>query len=278
MTAPSPASGPGGEPGPLTLAVDSGGTGIKACVLDAQGAMVSQRLRVLTPYPCPPEVYVATVLSLAEELQGADRASVGMPGLVRHGVVHATPHYVTESGPFSPRRPDLVEAWARFDAQAALAEALGVPARVVNDAEMAGLAVIEGRGYEVVLTLGTGLGFAQFDGGVLLPKLELSQHLSQRRATYDERLGNRARRRVGDERWSRRVAAAVEALWPVLWWDHLHLGGGNARRLRPHQVQRMRAHGPVNVVHNNAGLHGGVRLWSLPDPAAGRDLRGPTPG
>jgi polyphosphate glucokinase len=248
----------------LTLAVDSGGTGIKACVLDERGAMVSERLRVLTPYPCPPEVYVGTLLALADELPPADRVSVGMPGLVRAGVVLATPHYVTESGPFSARRPDLVEAWSRFDAQTALADALGVPARVVNDAEMAGLAVIAGEGYEVVLTLGTGLGFAQFDGGRLLPKVELSQHPAHKRASYDERLGNRARRRVGDERWSRRVARAVEVLHPVLWWDRLHLGGGNARRLSPAVVAAMAAHGPVQVVHNNAGLHGGVRLWELP--------------
>ncbi len=44
-----------GEPRhPYTLAVDIGGTGLKASVLDADGAMVADRVRVPTTYPLPP--------------------------------------------------------------------------------------------------------------------------------------------------------------------------------------------------------------------------------
>jgi hypothetical protein len=39
---------------PLTLAIDVGGTGLKASVLDATGAMVADRVRVATKYPLPP--------------------------------------------------------------------------------------------------------------------------------------------------------------------------------------------------------------------------------
>ncbi|HEU4674811.1 MAG TPA: ROK family protein [Motilibacteraceae bacterium] len=255
-----------------TLAVDCGGTGIKACVLDPAGAMVSERLRVPTPYPCPPERLVETVVGLAGGLPAADRASVGLPGLVRHGVVHATPHFVTEAGPFTPRRVDLVQAWDGFDVQGALAVALGMPVRAVNDAEVQGLAVVSGRGYEVVLTLGTGLGFAQFDEGRLLPKLELSQLPFRKKETYDQQLGNHARKALGDERWSRRVLRAVGALQPFLWWDHLYLGGGNARHLSDTAVGELVRAGVV-VVPNIAGLLGGVRLWELADHAGAYPAR-----
>ena len=45
-----------GDGGPRTLAIDVGGTGLKAVVLDPEGEMVSERIRVETPYPCPPPV------------------------------------------------------------------------------------------------------------------------------------------------------------------------------------------------------------------------------
>ncbi len=37
-----------------TLSVDCGGGGIKASVLDAEGAIVSRAVRTPTPYPLPP--------------------------------------------------------------------------------------------------------------------------------------------------------------------------------------------------------------------------------
>ncbi|HEY9410586.1 MAG TPA: ROK family protein [Jiangellaceae bacterium] len=242
--------------GPRTLAVDCGGTGIKATVLDPYGLPLCDRVRHRTPYPCPPGVLVEAVAGLADATgQPFDRVSVGFPGMIRRGVVLATPHYVTESGPFTARRPDLVEAWAGFDVRAALEAALGRPTRVLNDAEIAGLAVIEGHGFEVVLTLGTGLGCALFDHGRLLPKVELSQAPFRKGESYDEQLGHHARKRLGSARWTARVTRAVDGLRPVLWWDRLYVGGGGAK----HLVGDL---GPdVHIIGNENGLLGGVRLW-----------------
>jgi polyphosphate glucokinase len=241
---------------PFTCCFDCGGTGLKALVVDAGGIPVTERVRTKTPYPCPPERFVASLVALANRLDHpVDRVSVGMPGLVRGGVVRATPHYVTESGPFTPRRPDLVAAWQGFDAQGALAAALGRPTRVLNDTEIAGLAVVEGHGYEVVMTFGTGMGFAQFDDGRLLPKLELSQAPFRDGQTFDEQLGHHARKAIGNDQWTARVRDALDALRPVLWWDRLVIGGGGAKHFT----------GPlgndVRIVGNVMGLLGGVRLW-----------------
>lgn len=241
--------------GPHTLCVDCGGSKLKAVVVDADGSPTSDRVRVATPYPCPPEVFLAALADLVADLPRHDRVSVGIPGLVRDGRVLATPHYVTEAGPFTPRRPDLVEAWSGFEARAALEERFGRPTRVVNDAELVALSVGSGVGYEVVITLGTGMGFAVLHGGRLLPKIELSQAPFRGGRTYDEALGDRARRKAGDEKWTMRVRSAVDALRPVLWWDALFVGGGNVKHLTAALGE------DVTVVPNIAGLLGGIRLW-----------------
>ena len=239
-----------------TLAVDCGGSKLKALVLDAAGEPLTDRVRVPTPYPCPPDLLVTTLSELVTPLGSFDRVSVGFPGVVRGGRVLATPHYVTEAGPFTPRRADLVEAWSSYDVQAALEEALGRPTRVVNDAEIVALAVGSGRGLEVVLTLGTGLGFALLYDGVLLPKLEMSHAPFRDGQTFDQQLGNVARKEVGKAAWTDRVLGALEALHPVLWWDGCFVGGGNVKHLtRPLPAG-------IEIAPSVAGLLGGVRLWS----------------
>jgi polyphosphate glucokinase len=251
-----PSAAPAGSHvGPRTLAVDCGGTGLKASVLDTSGTMVVDRVRVRTPYPCPPERFVATLVELVAPLPAWDRASVGMPGMLRDGKVVATPHYVTEAGPFTPRRPDLVAAWTGFDVTAALTAAFHCPTKVVNDAEVQGSAVITGQGLEAVITLGTGVGFALFDHGRLVPHIELSHHPFRKGETYDQQLGEHARLRIGDEKWSVRVATMIDTLRPVFWFDKLYLGGGNVRYVRSDLGE------DVVRIKNTAGILGGVRLW-----------------
>ena len=249
-----------------TLAIDCGGSGLKGSVLDDEGRMVAERVRVETPYPMSPEVFVSVLCDLAERLPPADRATVGMPGMIRHGRVIATPHYITTKGPFSPIDPVLAEAWDHFDAQTALAEAFGIPTRVVNDAEVHGAAAVSGEGLEVMFTLGTGLGCAVFDDGALVPKIELSRAPVRKGVIYDEWVGDRARRRVGNERWSKRVRGVVDGLRPMFVWDRLYVGGGNAPRLTVEL-------GPdVTLVPNDAGIAGGIRLWDLGEVPARRGL------
>jgi polyphosphate glucokinase len=245
-----------------TLAIDCGGSGIKGSVLDDRGAMVADRVRIETPYPMSPAAFVQVLADLAERLPPADRATIGMPGMIRHGVVIATPHYITTKGPFSAVDPELARAWHHFDAQTAVARGLGIPTRVVNDAEVHGAAVVSGRGLEVMFTLGTGLGCAVFDDGNLVPKIELSRSPVRKGVIYDEWVGDRARRRVGNWAWSKRVRSAVDGLRPMFLWDHLYVGGGNARKLTVDLGD------DVTLVPNDAGISGGIRLWELGQGAA----------
>ena len=248
----------------ITLSIDCGGSFIKASVLDESGTIRAHEIREETPYPLSPERFVETLARIASRLPEADRMTVGMPGMIRHGVVIKTPHYVKVHGPFTRRDPVLAAAWDGFDVRSALRAALGMPALVLNDAEVHGAGVVTGAGLELVFTLGTGLGCAMFDGGVLAPHIELSHAPVRGATTYDEWIGEEEHRRIGDLFWSRRVLKMVERLRPVFLWDRLYIGGGNARLITAEHQRRMGD--DVVIVPNSAGIVGGVRAWHMHVP------------
>ncbi len=249
------------DPTVSTLVIDCGGGGIKATVLDEAGTMRAQPIRVATPYPLTTKLFVKTLVDLSKKMPAATHATVGLPGMIRHGVVVATPHYVTVRGPRTRIDPDLVTQWHGFDARTALREALGIPVIVLNDAEVHGAGVIAGKGLELVLTLGTGLGCALFDGGHLAPHLEVSQAPVRWGLSYDTYIGEHERRRLGDSLWSRRVVRCVDGLRPMFMWDRLYLGGGNSRHITPSQVAKLGD--DTVIVPNAAALVGGARAWQL---------------
>jgi polyphosphate glucokinase len=249
------------EPPISTLCVDCGGGGIKASVLDADGMPHAKPRRVPTPYPMSPSLLVEVIADLSAGLPPCQRATVGMPGMIRHGVVVHTPHYITKAGPRTKVDPVLAEEWPGFDMEAAVAGRLGVPALVLNDAEMHGAGVIAGTGLELVLTFGTGLGSALFDGGRLAPHLEWSHAPIRRGDTFDDYIGEHQRLALGDPIWSRRVRKAIGALRPVVRWDRLYVGGGNSRMITPMTLSRLED--DIVVVSNTAGIAGGVRAWEL---------------
>ncbi len=225
-----------------TLAIDVGGTGLKASVLDETGRLLTDRVRIDTPVGCPPREIVEALVGLVAPLGTFDRVSVGFPGVVRNGRVVTAPNLDNEG-------------WKAFDLAGALGRALGKPVRVANDADVQGLAVIAGRGVEMVVTLGTGFGTGLYLDGRLAPHLELSHHPFRKGETYDEQLGNAARKRVGNRKWNKRVGRAIRTLRALTSFDHLYIGGGNAKKIDVELAP------DVTVVSNDAGIKGGIALW-----------------
>jgi polyphosphate glucokinase len=227
---------------PLTLAIDIGGSRLKAGVLTVSGQMSSGPVRVETPKPAKPDAVVAALIGLARQLGQFDRVSIGFPGVVRADFVLTAPNLGTKE-------------WHGFKLGAVLAEALGKPVRILNDASIQGLGVITGRGLECVLTMGTGMGFALFEDERIAPHLELSQHPIRSRKTYDEYVGEAALKAVGKRRWNKRVRNIIGILETVITYDTLYIGGGNAKLIEPPLPAN------VKIVSNTAGITGGVRLW-----------------
>lgn len=248
---------------PFTLAIDIGGTGLKASVLDAKGAMVADRVKIPTPYPLPPDKLVASLKKLIGPLPTAARASVGFPGMVRAGVVLSAPHFSTVSGPGSAVDHHLEQQWSRFDLAGDLSREFGIPTKAANDADIQGAAVVTGKGLELAITLGTGFGTGLFYDGELLPHLEIAHQPFRKGETYDDQLGEASRKEIGETRWNKRVMKAVDNMRALTLFDHLYIGGGNSRRVLRHHLPD-----DVTVVDNTAGILGGIRLWV---PLRGRD-------
>jgi len=225
-----------------TLAIDVGGTGLKASVIDDTGRLLTDRVRVDTPVGSPPREIVEALARLVAPLGSFDRVSVGFPGVVRNGRVLTAPNLDNKG-------------WKDFALAGALGRALGKPVRVANDADVQGLAVIAGKGVEMVITLGTGFGTGLYLDGRLAPHLELSHHLFRKGETYDDHLGNAARKRVGNGRWNKRVRKAIRTLRALTSFDHLYIGGGNAKKID------FELDPDVTVVSNDAGIRGGIALW-----------------
>lgn len=242
-----------------TLGVDVGGSGIKASILDFNGNMVTERVRVDTPYPCPPPRLVSAIRQAIEPLPKAQRVSIGFPGLVRDGVVIQVPS-LSRIAYGGPNDPTMASRWHGFDLGDALAQEFEVPVKVVNDADMQGCAVASGNGFEFVMTLGTGVGCAVFNDGRLLPHMELSHGPFKNGMTIDYALGNVSRKLVGKKKWRRWVNEAVHWFDEMLFFDSILIGGGNAKKLIPEDLTPK-----ATVVPNTAGITGGVRVWDLAD-------------
>lgn len=229
-------------PGPKTLCIDVGGTGLKAGMVDEAGTLLGERVRVDTPYPCPPEVMVATLAELVAPLSGYERVSIGFPGVVREGKVITAPHFGNE-------------IWNGFDLTGELGKKLGKPVRMLNDADMQGLAVVEGKGLELVVTLGTGVGTALFLNGKLMPHLELAHHPLAKGCSYNEYLGERTRKKIDGAKWQKRVRFGLDTLRSLVNFDRLYIGGGNGARVKGKLPK------DTTIVSNTAGIVGGVKLW-----------------
>ncbi len=230
------------QPDTGILAIDIGGSGLKAAILNSEGEMTTERVRIKTPHPCLPEVLLEKLVELVEPLQNYDMVSVGFPGVVRNGKIITAPNLGTE-------------ILRGFDLAGELSARLGKPVRAVNDADMQGLGAIGGEGVEMVITLGTGFGSALFVEGQLGPHLEISHTPFRKEQSYDEQLGARALKKIGRKKWNRRVQKAIENLRILTNFDKLYIGGGNASKLD------FKLPPDIKIVSNECGVKGGAWLW-----------------
>ncbi len=116
------------------LSIDIGGTGLKAAVIDAKGRMISHRVRVpiRRRIMAGPKQTVKMLTEMAKKLTPFDHIAIGFPGVVRKGRVLTAHNLGTEK-------------WKDFPLAQTLSRALHAPARMINDADMQGLAVVRGE-------------------------------------------------------------------------------------------------------------------------------------
>jgi len=225
------------------LCIDVGGTGLKAAVISPQGKYLVKRVRVKTPERRKPKHIVKALAELAAPLGAFDCATIGFPGVVKKGVVISAPHFGTED-------------WKGFALAETMRKIFGKPVKLLNDADVQGLAAISGKGLELVCTLGTGFGTAWFRDGELMPHMDLAHLVMDAKDDFDIYIGDKTRRRIGDRRWNRRIKKLIAVLDTVFAFDHLYLGGGNSR------LVSFKLPFNVTTVSNDAGMEGGAFAWS----------------
>ncbi|MBK9262042.1 MAG: ROK family protein [Polyangiaceae bacterium] len=227
-----------------TLCIDIGGTGIKGMVLDAEATPLTDRFRVRTPSPAVPEAVFAVIDEVIRKAGEFDRVSVGFPGVVIDGTTLTA--------------PNLGDGWAGCKLAEELSRRTSRPVRALNDCGLQGLGVIEGQGTEILVTLGTGMGFGLYIDGRYVPNVEFGHHPFRKKRTYEERVCNAELKAIGKRKWNARVMNVLEQLAPIFNFRKLYLGGGNARYVNADKLPPN-----VSIVDNVAGLRGGVRLWAL---------------
>jgi polyphosphate glucokinase len=225
-----------------TLAVDIGGGSIKVLTLNDQGAPVTETLSQSTPSPAAPDAVFALIHDMADTLPPHRRVSVGFPGIVKNGVAQNAPNLGDE-------------LWCGVRLNERLTQLLQHPARAINDADLQGLGVARGKGVELVLTLGTGMGSALLTDGALVPNLELGHHPLRDGQTYEDLVRDSELKRIGPIEWTARVLDAIEQIEPIFNYDTLHLGGGNTRHLGAELPDNAR------IFSLAEAMRGALKLW-----------------
>ncbi|HWX88834.1 MAG TPA: ROK family protein [Rhizomicrobium sp.] len=225
------------------LCIDVGGSGLKAAIISPRGKYLAKRVRMKTPMDRKPKQVVAALIDLIAPLGRFDHVTIGFPGVVKDGKVISAPHFGTK-------------AWKGFDLAVAMRKKLKKPVKLLNDADVQGLAAIRGKGLELVCTLGTGLGTAWFRDGELMPHMDLAHLAMRKKDDFDILVGDQTRRKIGNNRWNRRIKKLILVLKVVFNYDHLYLGGGNSLCVEFTLPRN------VTIVSNDAGMQGGAFAWS----------------
>jgi len=225
------------------LSIDIGGTSIKACILTPEGELFSEYTKLPTPKNSTPKEVIAVIQELVNPLTNYGKIAIGFPGYVKHGIVETAPNLAKNK-------------WAGFGLAQEISDLLDKPVRLINDADQQALGIIGGKGFEIVLTLGTGFGTSLTYDGELLPHLELAHFPISKTKDYDDYIGDRAYEKEGKKDWNERVQRIIEIYKTVFNYDLLYLGGGNAKQITfdlDHNIK---------IVSNRDGIKGGAKLWA----------------
>ncbi len=202
--------------------VDIGGSGVKGAIVNCEtGELVSERFRIPTPIPAKPEPIAETVAQLVEHFHWSGKVGCGFPGVVRHSIVYTAANLHNKS-------------WIGQDIDALFSKSTGLPVKVVNDADAAGVAEMRlgaGRGKEagvvLMMTLGTGIGTAIFVEGNLLPNVEFG-HLEMDGKDAEKRTSAAARegKNLSWQEWGSRLNRYLQYVESLIYPDLIIVGGG----------------------------------------------------
>lgn len=209
------------------LGIDIGGSGIKGAPVDlATGQFADDRLRIETPHPSTPEAVIEVIGQIVEHFDkqiSGQAIGVTLPAVVTHGAVRTA--------------ANIDPSWIGISAEELLSDKLGHPVTVLNDADAAGVGELQygaarnHLGLVLVSTLGTGIGSALLNEGVLVPNTELG-HLEIDGHDAEHKAADSARDRedLSWEKWAERLQRYYSHVENLLWPDLIVVGGGVSKK------------------------------------------------
>jgi polyphosphate glucokinase len=234
------------------LGIDIGGTGVKAAPVDTEtGMLLAERIKVPTPHPAAPEAVAEAVRGLVTTFTWTGPVGITFPGVVDQGIVRTA--------------ANVDKAWIGTNARELFGKATGLAARVLNDADAAGVAEMrfgagaDEQGTVLMLTFGTGIGSALFVDGVLVPNTEFG-HIEVHGQEAEKRASELVREETGLSwgKWAGRVDEYLERMEMLLSPRLIIIGGGVSRKSGKFLplLTGLRARVVPAAMHNDAGIVG----------------------
>lgn len=241
------------------LGIDVGGSGIKGAPVDiSTGQLTAERFRIATPQPTKPKAVAKAVRDLVRHFDWKGPVGCGFPTVIVDG----------KSRTFGNIDPE----WVGVQVDDLFSQHAGVPFKVLNDADAAGIAEMtfgagQGEsGLVMTITIGTGLGTGVFYNGVLVPNFELGRMLYKNGQPIEFYAADSARKKKGlsYKEWGRRFDVFLHHLVRIFSPDLFILGGGASKKL--HKFQDMlTVEVPIKVAQkrNQAGIIGAALHASI---------------
>ena len=237
------------------LGIDIGGSAVKGALVDTRtGKLLGERFSIETPVKVDSARMCGIIAEIARHFKWRGPVGVGFPGVIQDTTVRTS--------------ANLHQCFIDCDLGKLIATATGLRARIVNDADAAGIAEMRfgagkgEKGVALMLTLGTGVGSAMFWRGVLMPNTEFG-HLPIRGKSAEKFIGGAALRLRGltYEQWGAELGAYVRTLEKLLWPELIIIGGGvSADHAKFFKYLKTRARTVPAEFFNEAGIVGAA-IW-----------------
>jgi polyphosphate glucokinase len=252
----------------LPLGIDVGGSGIKGAPVDLdKGEFAQERVRIDTPAESTPEAVcdiIAQIVEQFDEVHDGSPIGVTIPGVVQHGVVKTA--------------ANIDKSWIDCEIEKLLEDRLQHDVVVVNDADAAGVAELwygaaKGQdGLVIMTTLGTGIGTAVINRGVLVPNSELG-HLEIDGIDAETVAASSIKTAEGlsYEEWATRLQRYYRHLEDLMWPDLIVVGGGVSKKAHKFlPLLDLRTPIVPAVLRNAAGIIGAAVLANGTQQERGR--------
>lgn len=252
------------------LGIDVGGSGIKGAPVDLlKGEFAQDRFKIETPAKSTPEAVCAVIAEIVDrfdEVHDGSPIGVTIPGVVQHGVVKTA--------------ANIDKSWIDCEIEKLLEDRLQHDVVVVNDADAAGVAELwfgAAKGQEglvIMTTLGTGIGTAVINRGVLVPNSELG-HLEIDGVDAETVTASSAKTREGLSyaEWAPRLQRYYRHLEDLMWPDLIVVGGGVSRKAHKFlPLLDLRTPIVPAALENAAGIIGAAMLATQTQQERGRHL------